>query len=183
MGVTISAEARAARFIDGKRPISVDQFSFGCPVGCYTGGRFGTKTEVPPVFLDQAAGEPTSDGRRRAFHLEDGAKLQIFGAPAGSLSAERKRLLAQAETKELYVTYKVDRKGELVFSGFKDRERASIFYSKVIEGCGAVHGIEVEYPVSKRSMYDPAVARMAKSLRCRLGPRSHRLWRPGDRRS
>jgi hypothetical protein len=65
------------------------------------------------------------------------------------------------------VTYKADRKDGFVLSGFKGTDGRSIIYWKVMKGCGAVHGIELAYPASKRDLYDPAVTRLAEALKCR----------------
>jgi hypothetical protein len=54
-----------------------------------------------------------------------------------------------------------------VLSGLKGADGQSIAYWKVLNGCGAVHGVEIEYPASKRDLYDPVVTRLAEALKCR----------------
>ena len=95
-------------------------------------------------------------------------ELHIFGAPAATIGAEKERLLAQAERDDVRVTYKADQKDWFVLSGLKGADGRSIIYWKVMKGCGAVHGVEIEYPASKRDLYDPAVTRLAEALKCRM---------------
>jgi hypothetical protein len=90
------------------------------------------------------------------------------GLPQRHSSAEKERLLAQAEREDVRVTYKADRKDWFVLSGLKGADGRSIIYWKVMKGCGAVHGVEVEYPASKRDLYDPAVTRLAEAMKCRM---------------
>jgi hypothetical protein len=55
---------------DGGRPVPVDQWdSLENGWNRYTGGRFGTVTEVPRELFD--GGKPTLDGRKRAIPLEE----------------------------------------------------------------------------------------------------------------
>jgi hypothetical protein len=108
--IDIDLKTRAARWdgdgydgemrplpIDGGRPVPVDHWaSVDDDWSRYTGGRFGTITEVPEKLFDK--GKPTPDGRRRTFRSkDDDADLHIFGLPqrpsaqrrSGSLSKPR----------------------------------------------------------------------------------------------
>jgi hypothetical protein len=52
-----------------------------------------------------------------------------------------------------------------VFSGYR---AANIIYTKVIEGCEAAHEFSIEYPTAKKRFYDPVVARLSRTLSCRM---------------
>jgi hypothetical protein len=61
------------------------------------------------------------------------------------------------------VTYKAEGKNWLVLSGTKG---TNIVYRKVVEGCGAAHEVQIEYPVQRKALYAPVVARLSQSLGC-----------------
>jgi hypothetical protein len=134
----------------------------------YTNERYGTVIEVP-LHLFKVATPPPANGDGREFVSKDGARLWVYGSFAPYVVTkgfdEYKSWLLDQQN-DLHITYRADGKGWIVLSGLKGPD---IAYSKVIEGCEAGHHLSIEYPASKKKLYDPIVTRMARSLRCRPG--------------
>lgn len=136
----------------------------------YTNERFGTKIEVP-LHLFKLVDPPPMNGDGRRLASKDGARLWIYGSHGPYSVTEgfedyKRWLLDGAEKDGIRVTYKAEGNGWIAYSGMKD---ATITYTKVIEGCEVGHHLTVEYPASKKRLYDPIVTRMSRSLRCRTG--------------
>lgn len=134
----------------------------------YTNERFGTVAEVPR-HLFTLVEPPPVNGDGRGLKAEDGARLWIYGSygpyvVTDSFQKYKSWLLEHAELDRL--TYKAEGKSWIVLSGSK---QGSIVYRKVVEGCGAAHEVQLEYPVQKKALYDPLVTRISKSLGCTLG--------------
>jgi hypothetical protein len=165
--------------VDGGRPFPVDGWLHGGyrEWTGFVGGRFATRLDVPLQIFDR--GRPSPDGRRRVLlaHDTDGGELRIFGRPAPSIATEKTRLEANLASRHVQVTYRTEGRDWLVLSGVSG---TNVVYAKLLQGCGAAHGFELEYPAAKKEVYDPVVTRLAMSLRCGREPRSHRLWRPSD---
>lgn len=132
----------------------------------YTNDRFGTVIDLPLLFT--VIEPPPTNGDGREFSSKDGARLRVYGSHGsntvtGSFDEYKTWLIAEKGA-DLHITYKAEGKGWIAFSGLKG---SMIAYEKVIEGCDAGHHLSVEYPASKKKLYDPIVTRMARSLRCR----------------
>lgn len=122
-------------------------------------------TEVP-LHLFKLVEPPPTNGDGREFKTDDGAGLWISGSygpytVTDSFQAYKAWLLKEAALDR--VTYTAEGKNWLVLSGTKG---ASIIYRKVFEGCGAAHEVQIEYPVQRKALYDPVVARLSRSLGC-----------------
>jgi hypothetical protein len=134
----------------------------------YTNARFGTVIEVPLQTF--AAAEPApEDGDGRVFRAHDGSRLSVYGTYAPYAVMMRfdeytASLLADAQRRGLEVTYRKGGKGWIVFSG---HQGGDIVYTKVVEGCEAVHELVIAYPAAKKTLYDPVVARLSRTLSCR----------------
>jgi len=134
----------------------------------YTNERFGTVVEVPR-HLFTLVEPPPVNGDGRELKAEDGARLWIYGSygpyvVTDSFQKYKSWLLEHAELDRL--TYKAEGKGWIVLSGTK---QGSIVYRKVVEGCGAAHEVQIEYPAQKKALYDLLITRLSKSLGCSLG--------------
>lgn len=146
--------------------------------------RFGTISELPSDIF-KAEPEP-ANGDGRTFKTEDGAELRIYGQynPEADFAAYKNSNFDRLSNGLLKVTYKaagdawiaypklkgfksaakLEGKNWFAYSGFyKD----TIIYEKKIEGCGAMHTVYAEYPLSLRRKYDPIIGRISGALRCR----------------
>lgn len=131
----------------------------------YTNSRFGTVVEIP-LLLFTPVDPPPENGDGREFKAGDGARLWVSGSygpyvVTNSFAAYKAWLTE--ETKPERATYKAEGKHWLVLSGI---DGSTVVYTKAIEGCGAGHEINIEYPAAKRSFYDPIVTRLSRTLRC-----------------
>jgi hypothetical protein len=131
----------------------------------YTNERFGTVAEVPH-HLFRLVEPPPANGDGREFRAGDGAELWISGSYGPSVVTETfqeyKVWLLQQNGLDR-VTYKAEGKNWLVLSGTKG---TNIVYRKVLEGCGASHEIQIEYPVQRKALYDGVVDRLSRLLGC-----------------
>jgi hypothetical protein len=135
----------------------------------YRNERFGTLVEVP-LHIFKLVEPPPVNGDGRAFASQDGAQLTISGSygpyvVTDTFNAYKAWLLENAELDR--ITYRAEGKTWLVLSGVKGQ---SIVYQKVVEGCGAAHTLDIEYPASQKDLYDPVAVRMARSLGCKAEP-------------
>lgn len=131
----------------------------------YVNERFGTLAEIPRHLfsLDEP---PPANGDGRSLSSKDGAKIWIYasyGAHVVTDTFEEYKALLLKESDLDRVTYKVESKTWLARSGTKGQ---NIVYEKVIEGCGAAHTFRITYPDSRKTVYDPVVTRIARSLGC-----------------
>ena len=134
----------------------------------YTNDRFGTVIEVPLQIFKVTEPAP-EDGDGRVFRADDGSRLSVYGtyAPYAVMirfDAYTEGLLADAQRRGLEVTYRKGGKGWIVFSGHRGPD---IVYIKVVEGCEAAHELAIQYPAAKKTLYDPIVARLSRTLSCR----------------
>jgi hypothetical protein len=60
-------------------------------------------------------------------------------------------------------TYRVDRPTTGISSGLRDG--AVVYYKKCVLRDGEFHCFALEYPETKRRLFDPVAARMSRSLR------------------
>jgi hypothetical protein len=132
----------------------------------YVNARFGTAAEYPADRF--RPGSPPDNGDGQAFTAADGAELRIFASyNVNDYSpAEQETFLRGAGSDYTDVTYRATGKSSLVLSGYRGD---SIFYEKYIfagrKGDGEIHALTVTYPRDAKAVYDPIVARMARSLR------------------
>lgn len=129
----------------------------------YRNPRWGYALDVPvdlfasDVVLPDGRGETMSSADRRS-------RLAIFALPnpAGKTLA---RVAADylREAGDPVVTYRRrTRNGHLVVSGNRG---ADVFYLRVAEGRGGVHGLELSYPAAVERPFDPIVTRISRSFR------------------
>ena len=136
----------------------------------YTNARFGASADIPmALFVPERAPD---DGDGQSFQSgEDAAIIRVYGslysATADSFFAYARSTIAEAANDGLTVTYKTSGSAFFVYCGLK---RDRIVYSKTIFGCKDVaETVEIEYPASSKSLYDPLVARIAGSLKAQAG--------------
>lgn len=132
----------------------------------YHNERFGTSADVPAGWKMGAAPE-NNDGR--VFTSPDDAATLII---SGSLNTE-------TDLKAAFKTYETPNKGETIT--YKQRTGLAItasgtsgkdiFYGKHLLSCRNQiwNSVYLEYPASQKAVYDPIVARVAKSLRAGPG--------------
>jgi hypothetical protein len=132
----------------------------------YVNVRFGTAAEYPADLF--RPGPPPDNGDGQAFTAADGAELRIFAHynVDNDTPAQQEAFLRSAGPDYTDVTYRATGKNSLVLSGYRGD---SIFYEKYIfagrKGDGVIHALTVTYPRDAKAVYDPIVARMARSLR------------------
>jgi len=135
----------------------------------YTNARFGTSAEYPANLFEP--GEPPENGDGLAFEARDGtAEIRIYGSHGPSVVTdgfpEYRNWLTRHEVGEgLKVSYRAGGKDWFAISG---ESRGRIIYIKVVGGCpdlSMAHHLRIEYPVSDKALYDPVVARTARSLK------------------
>jgi hypothetical protein len=132
----------------------------------YVNDRFGTTAEYPADRFRPGRPPDNSDGQ--AFMAADGAELRIFAHynVDDYTPAEQETFLRGAGSDYTDVTYRATGKNSLVLSGYRGD---SIFYEKYIfagrKRDGVIHALTVTYPRDAKAVYDPIVARMARSLR------------------
>jgi len=135
----------------------------------YANARFGTSAEYPAnLFLP---GEPPENGDGLTFEAKDGtAEFKVYGSHGPSVVTdsfpEYRDWLTKHEIGEgLKVSYRAGGKDWFAISG---ENRGRIIYIKVVGGCpnlSMAHHLRIEYPASDKALYDPVVARAARSLK------------------
>jgi len=132
----------------------------------YVNARYGTAAEYPADRFHP--GSPPDNGDGQAFTTADGAELRIFAHwnVDNYTPAEQETFLRSAGSDYTDVTYRATGKNWLVLSGNRGD---SIFYEKYIfakaKNDGVIHALTVTYRRDTKPVYDPIVARMARSLR------------------
>jgi hypothetical protein len=132
----------------------------------YVNARFGTAAEYPADRF--RPGHPPDNGDGQAFTAADGAELRIFAHynVDDYTPAEQETFLRSAGSDYTDVTYRATGKNSLVLSGYRGD---LIFYEKYIfagrKDDGVIHALTVTYRRDTKTVYDPIVARMARSLR------------------
>jgi len=148
-------------------------FAAAAPVAAQTSGasnwltyqndRYGTTIEYPGFFKPEPPPD-NDDGRR--FKSADGAEFAVFASYnaldfdiAGYLQDTLKNLDPGAT-----VTYQAHADDWFVISGTKGD---GIFYQRRLlsHGKEMTEGFVMSYPARLKQLYDPIVARMAKSFR------------------
>lgn len=129
----------------------------------YRNPRWGYALDVPvdlfttDVVLPDERGETMLNPDRRS-------RLAVFALP----NPEGKSLARVAadylrEAGDPVVTYRRrTRNGHLVVSGNRGSD---VFYLRVAEGRGGVHGLDLAYPVAVERAFDPIVTRISRSFR------------------
>ncbi len=136
----------------------------------YVNERFGAAADVP---ADYKAGEaPVNDDGLSFTSPEGDAKISIWGAFATvneeSFTDYAKRLVSYDRDDGWNVSYSAGKDDWFAFSGSKaDR----IFYEKIIQACNGeiANHVRLEYPVARKSEFDPIVTHVTKSLRSEKG--------------
>jgi hypothetical protein len=139
------------------------QTSGGSPWQIYQNDRYGTTIEYPGFFKPEPPPD-NDDGQR--FKSADGAEFAVFASYnasdfdiAGYLQDTLKNLDPGAA-----VTYQAHGDDWFVISGTKGD---GIFYQRRLlsHGKEMTEGFVMSYPARLKQLYDPIVARMAKSFR------------------
>ncbi len=132
----------------------------------YVNDRYGTAAEYPADRFHPGRPPDNSDGQ--SFTADDGAALAIFAHlnVDNDKPAHYEAVLRSGSSDYSDVTYRATGNNWLVLSGHRGD---SIFYEKYIfakgKDLGVIHALVVTYRRDTKAIYDPIVARMAKSLR------------------
>jgi hypothetical protein len=137
----------------------------------YHNDRYGTTIDYPDSFKAEPPPD-NNDGRR--FKSADGAEFAVFasyGALDFDLAGYQKYILEKLGPGKA-VTYQAHGEDWFVISG---TEGDGIFYERYMLSHGKemaegfVEGFVMSYPAALKPIYDPIVARMAKSFRSGTG--------------
>ena len=132
----------------------------------YANDRFGTVAEYPADRFHPGSPPANSDGQR--FTAADGAELRIYASwnIDDHKPTTYETSLRSGDSDYTDVTFRATGNNWLVLSGYRGD---SIFYEKYIfvrgKDGGAIHALTVTYRRDTKPVYDPIVARMARSLR------------------
>lgn len=129
----------------------------------YRNPRWGYALDVPidlfatEVVLPDGRGETMLSADRRS-------RLAVFALPnptGKSLARVAADYLREAG--DPVVTYRRQtRNGHMVISGNRGSD---VFYLRVAEGRGGVHGLDLAYPTAVERAFDPIVTRISRSFR------------------
>ncbi len=131
----------------------------------YQNDRYGTTIDYPDVFKMQP---PPGSDDGRAFKSADGADFTVsasYFALDYTIAKYRDYIVNNLDAGST-ITYETRGKNWFVISGTKTD---SIFYEKHLLSHGMNEDFVMSYPASRKEIYDPIVARMAKSLRSGKG--------------
>ena len=125
----------------------------------YGNSRFGYSVEYPAELLIPQGEAPNGDGQ---IFRNDEAEMRVYGSNLllnETLQAEYESLLKEKKG----VTYKVVKKDFFVISG---KNKGRIYYQKMMHGENDDFLIfMIEYPETKRAVYDEVVTRVVKSFK------------------
>jgi hypothetical protein len=131
----------------------------------YLNARFGTAAEYPAERFHP--GPPPENGDGQRFTAADGAELAIFASYNGDdyTPATFEASLRSGNSDYSDVTYRAAGSNWLVLSGNRG---ASIFYERHIfvkrKDADTIHGFVITYGRDAKAIYDPIVARIARTL-------------------
>ena len=131
----------------------------------YQNDRYGTTIDYPDVFKMQPPPD-ADDGR--TFKSADGAEFTVsasYFARDFTIAKYRDYIVKNLDSGSAII-YETRGKTWFVISGTR-AER--IFYEKHLLSHGMNEDFVMTYPASARQVYDPIVARMAKSFRSGAG--------------
>ncbi len=133
----------------------------------YQNDRYGTTIDYPDLF--KAEPPPDNDDGRR-FKSADGAEFAVFASYDAldlDLAGYQKSILENLDPGKA-VTYQAHGDNWFVISGTKGD---GIFYERYMlsHGKEMSEGFVMSYPAALKQIYDPIVARMAKSFRSGTG--------------
>jgi hypothetical protein len=132
----------------------------------YRNDRYGTVAEYPADRFHP--GPPPANGDGQRFTATDGAEVLIFAHLNidDETPAQHEASLRSGDSDYGNVTYRAAGRDWLVLSGNRGD---AIFYERYVfakgKDIGVVHALVVTYGRDRKAVYDPIVARMAKSLR------------------
>lgn len=133
----------------------------------YQNDRYGTTIDYPDIFRMQPPPD-ADDGR--AFKSADGAEFTVSASYAAmdfTLATYREFIVQHLDPGST-ISYETRGKNWIVISGTRGD---GIFYERHLLSHGGQMNEDfvVTYPASAKRIYDPIVARMAKSLRSGRG--------------
>jgi hypothetical protein len=133
----------------------------------YVNERFGTAIEYPGSIFKAEPWPDNGDGL--VFKSRDGAEFTVsasYNALSDNVQSLEQSLRHPASggpDQYTNVTYRLSQPGLLVLSGFRgDR----VYYEKFLFGRSqeTIHQFAIVYPRATKSIYDPIVERMSKSM-------------------
>jgi hypothetical protein len=124
----------------------------------YRNARFAVSVEYPSRLFADTVEALNGDGIRS--EPERGLSLRIWGRYDVLDERPHQALCLKSCAGE---TYRVDRPTTGISSGLRDG--AVVYYKKCVLRDGEFHCFALEYPETKRRLFDPVAARMSRSLR------------------
>jgi hypothetical protein len=129
----------------------------------YQNDRYGTTIDYPKIFKAQP---PPDNDDGQAFKSADGAKFSVFASyNASDYNLDEFRdFIVKYLHPGAVVTFQAHGVNWFVISGTSG---ADIFYQRhlLTHGAQMTEGFVMSYPAQLKQIYDPIVARMAKSFR------------------
>jgi hypothetical protein len=138
--------------------------AFAGPLGHYVNARFHYSVDYPTDLMRPMPESENGDGRPFAVLLPTRADVRVYGGfNAMNRSAEQ---IVRDFEEECHgrATYRVTRPDLAAASCVYDGE---IFYQKTLIRGDRLISLHAQYLISARRQLDPAIARMASSLRAR----------------
>jgi len=133
----------------------------------YFNDRYGTSIEYPSRFKP---GEPPDSNDGQTFTADDGAELAVWASYAAMNRdlAELEASLRENLKDNEKITYRASGKNWLVVSGTQGDK---VFYKRYLlsHRNELENAVQLSYPASLATTYDPIVARIAKSLKAGRG--------------
>lgn len=133
----------------------------GLTFSTYCNERFGFCLEYPDSLLMQP---PPDNGDGRIFKSKDGrVELRAYGSlNALSTTLRQEYLKASASSPTRKVTYRLLKTDSFVVSGL---EGGKVFYQKTFWRSDVFTTMQITYPPSLKSQYDPVVSRIVRSFK------------------
>jgi hypothetical protein len=133
----------------------------------YVNARFGTRIDYPDALFSPRP--PPENGDGLAFEGRDGASFTISASynvlayTAESLEASLHQPVSGERDPYANVVFRMRRPDYLILSGFRGD---IVYYDKFLFAGDheTIHHFAISYPRAAKSLYDPIVERMSRSL-------------------
>lgn len=169
-----SSASRQCRIDDGRLRLVfcliaglVPGFALAADWSRYVNVRFGYGVDVPPGFSAIREAENSDGGT--ATNSAGNAVLAVWGANLldESFASDVGSRIASDGKESWTITYKLVTRSSASWTGMKD---GRIFYARAVPKCrDRAAFARIEYDASVRTMFDPIVSRLARSLKATIG--------------
>ncbi len=129
----------------------------------YCNARFGYQIDYPANLL-VAQGEPTNGDGQRFLSKSGDVEMCVYGGylAAWTFDEEFKHALDDQDGAKKKATYKARAKNSFVVSGFHGKK---IFYRKTFLKNDTLRTFSIEYPSTKKEIYDQVVEKIVASFK------------------